>query len=483
MREAEKLSAASGDLYPLMECAGAAVAERAFALAKGGPVLVLCGPGNNGGDGYVAARLLAKRRVNVRLAAMVPPKSLTGDARRAAQMWKGLALPFDTLEINPRELVIDAVFGAGLSKPLEGPVPALFAKIRKAGNAVLAVDVPSGVDGDNGRADPHALAARETVAFFRKRPGHVLMPGKELCGDVHVADIGIDDSVLAKTGFTGRENGPALWRSFAGPKKAGSNKYDYGHLVVYGGKRLTGAACLAGQAALRMGAGLCGIAAHPEAMNIYRAYSPLFMVESCETPASFVFSFGDARRNAALIGPGAGTEEGGALRQAVTDICMLDPKRGCVIDADALTVFADNRHALYDALGDHCVITPHEGEFARIFPDLKGLKHERALAAAKLCGAVVLLKGADTVIAHPDGRFAVNTNAPPALATGGSGDVLAGMIAGLLARHVPPFEAACAAAWIHGEAARRFGEGLIATDIIAGLPAVLDEEKRRHDKR
>lgn len=271
------------------------------------------------------------------------------------------------------------------------------------------------------------------------------------------------------------ENSPDLWRACIKPKQPDQNKYDHGHALIYGGRLMTGAACLAAHAALRIGAGVVTIAAHNDAANIYRSYSPVFLYEPCDVPSSFIFSLRDHRRNAVLIGPGAGREEAGGLRQAVDDLCSMLPERPCVLDADALTVFEDNRFALYDALGPHCVLTPHEGEFRRLFPELAGAKTDRALEAARISGAVIVLKGAETVIAHPDGRVVVNLNAPPTLATAGTGDVLAGLITGLLARRVPPFEAACAAVWIHGEAANLFGTGLIATDLIDCIPAVIKD--------
>jgi hydroxyethylthiazole kinase-like uncharacterized protein yjeF len=266
---------------------------------------------------------------------------------------------------------------------------------------------------------------------------------------------------------------PELWKNDLKPKAADQNKYDHGHVLVYGGEHLTGAACLAAHGAMRVGAGLCTISATAKAANVYRSYLPVIMVEDRRKTKDFRAQMKDRRRNAILIGPGAGQEQPDALRHIILKAAR--DGRPCVFDADALTVFKDQRRKFYRALGPHCVLTPHEGEFARIIPGLQGTKAERARQAAQKSGAVVLLKGAETIIAAPDGRIAVNTNAPPDLATGGAGDVLSGMVVGLLARGVPPFEAACAAAWIHGRAAQMFGIGLMATDLLDRISAVLQE--------
>ncbi len=475
MQKADRLTIEAGTPgFDLMERAGAGVAALVKSTYKGRKILVLCGPGNNGGDGFIAASLLKKAGYAVRVACLVKASALKGDAARAAKGWKGAVLSFDNLIVGPDDVIIDAVFGTGFARKLEKSVVTIFDQIKKSGNSVVAVDVPSGVNGSTGAADPHTLCAAHTVTFFRKKLGHALLPGMALCGEVKVVDIGIVYKSLDKIGYTAVENHPDLWKVHIHPKTPADNKYDYGHVLVFGGGRLTGAACMAAHGALRVGAGLCTISSPPEAMNVYRAYLPNIMVEQRSGTASFHSQMSDTRRNAIIIGPGAGVEDAEGLRQAVLDVCR--DGRPCVLDADALTVFGGDPDILLKALGQHCVLTPHEGEFGRIFPELKtGVKTERALAAAKKCNAIILLKGADTVIAASDGRIVVNINAPPDLATGGAGDVLAGLLAGLLARHVPPFEAACAAAWIEGRAASLFGLGLMATDLFDRIPAVLRE--------
>lgn len=475
MQKADQLTIEAGTAgFKLMERAGAGVSALVKSKYKGRKILVLCGPGNNGGDGFVVASLLKKEGFAVRVACLVKASTLKGDAARAAKGWKGAVLSFEKLIVGLDDVIVDAVFGIGFARKLEKTVATNFDQIKNSGNPVIAVDVPSGVNGSTGEADPHALQATHTVTFFRKKLGHVLLAGMALCGEVKVINIGIVDKTLDKTGYTAVENHPDLWKAHIHPKAPADNKYDYGHVLVFGGGRLTGAACMAAHAALRVGAGLCTISSPPEAANVYRSYLPNIMVEQRSGTASFHSQMSDTRRNAIIIGPGAGVEDAEGLRQAVLDVCR--DGRPCVLDADALTVFGGDPDILLKALGPHCVLTPHEGEFGRIFPDLKsGIKTERAKAAAKKSGAIILLKGADTVIAAPDGRLVVSTNAPPDLATGGAGDVLAGLLAGLLARHVPTFEAACAAAWIEGRAASLFGTGLMATDLFDQIPAVLRE--------
>lgn len=312
-----------------------------------------------------------------------------------------------------------------------------------------------------GLAAPAAL----TVTFFRGKPGHLLMPGRDLCGDCTVADIGIPDAVLESIRPETAENDPTLWRDLLPWPQAAEHKYRRGHVLIPGGDRMTGATRLAAQAARRAGAGLVTIVAPEKAWAIYAAGPPGLLVD---TDANWPDLIADERRNAVLVGPGSGVGE--ATKRHLLEACASG--KALVLDADALTSFADDRNSLMSALHDRCVLTPHDGEFARLF-DHDGSKLERARAAARESGAVVLLKGPDTVIAEPEGWAVINTNAPPELATAGSGDVLAGIIVGLMAQGMAPFVAACAAAWMHGAAASAFGPGLIAEDLIDGLPTVL----------
>jgi ADP-dependent NAD(P)H-hydrate dehydratase / NAD(P)H-hydrate epimerase len=328
--------------------------------------------------------------------------------------------------------------------------------------------VPSGVDGASGAVLGVAPRCALTVTFCRKKPGHLLMPGRELCGAIMLDGIGMPPAALRAVEPRTFENGPALWLDAYPWPAADSHKYRRGEVLIAGGAMLTGAARLAARAAARAGAGMVTLAAPEAAWPVYAAALTGAIVRPMRDVKDFVALILDPRRNAVLIGPGAGV--GDLTRDRA--LAALLAKRAVVLDADAITVFAGRRKMLFAAIAGSTVMTPHEGEFARLF-EVKGDKLARARAAAKESGAVVLLKGHDTVIAAPDGRAAINGNAPPDLATAGSGDVLSGLVVGLLAQGLDPFRAAAAAAWLHGEAARQFGPGLVAEDIIESLPAVL----------
>jgi hydroxyethylthiazole kinase-like uncharacterized protein yjeF len=461
----------------LMEAAGRAVAD---AVEEGFPaarrVLVACGPGNNGGDGLVAARLLAERGRVVTVALLGERAALKGDAAAAAKRWTGPAAPFARGLLDECDLVVDALFGAGLARDLTGAALDAVEAMNAAGKPVVAVDLPSGIDGATGAVRGAALRADATTTFFRLKPGHMLLPGRALCGRRILAQIGIGEQVLPAITPRAFANRPALWRaSFPTPAVAG-HKYARGHAVVAAGTWSAGAPRLAARGALRAGAGLVTLASPPEHYPIHAAALDAVIVQAADGAAGLRELLADRRKNAVLVGPGAGAgEPTAALVRAV-----LAPRRAAVLDADALTSFADEPAGLFGAIGaaGPVVLTPHEGEFQRLFGQLPAVraaegKLARARAAAAASGAVVLLKGADTVVAAPDGHAAIADNAPPWLATAGTGDVLAGMVTGLLAQGMPAFEAAAAAVWLHGEAAVAFGPGLIAEDLPNMLPRVL----------
>jgi NAD(P)H-hydrate epimerase len=482
----------------LMENAGRAVAQVAAELAgrAGAAVAVVCGPGNNGGDGFVAARLLREQGYRVRLALLGPREALKGDAAEMAKRWGEPVEPLAPAAIDGADVVVDALFGAGLSRPLDGAAAEVVAAINAARRLVVAVDVPSGLDGSTGAAAGPVVLATRTVTFFRLKPGHLLLPGRTLCGEVTLADIGIPDAVLAGIGPRAFANRPSLWRGAYPMPQAGQHKYDRGHAVVVSGPAdATGAARLGARGALRVGAGLVTVVGAPAATAVNATHLTAIMVKAVASDAALSEVLADTRRNAVLIGPGASV----GTATAATVLAVLAAPAAAVLDADALTSFAPDASeapvratgfgfvvrgaepvpapprlfAAIKARGAAVVLTPHEGEFKRLFGQLAGCKLERARQAAATSGAVVILKGPDTVIAAPDGRAAINANAPPWLATAGSGDVLAGFVTGLLAQRMPAFEAACAAVWLHGECAATFGPGLIAEDLPEALPRVL----------
>lgn len=478
MAEADRLAVAHGvPSITLMENAGLAVAGIAERMAAGAPVTVLCGPGNNGGDGFVAARLLRERGYEVRVARFGPVDRLSGDAAVMAQLWRGEVQPWSQDVLEGTGLVIDAIFGAGLARPLPKEVATLTRALNSARLSVLAVDVPTGLDGMSGHCFDDTVEATETITFFRRKPGHLLEPGRGRCGNVTVADIGIPAQVLKAIEPQALANAPALWlASYPAPQRAG-HKYSRGHAVVVSGpSHATGAARLGARGALRIGAGLVTVASPLEAVAANAAHLTSIMLQPAALPDGLADVMADTRRNAVLIGPGAGISE--ATRRMV-EIALVS-HAAAVLDADALTSFADFRAPFFALVKRRrrdlaTVLTPHEGEFRHLFGEFEPRvsKLERARGAAALSGSIVVLKGPDTVIAAPDGRAAINENAPPTLATAGSGDVLAGFITGLLAQNMSAFEAACAAVWLHGECANLFGPGLISEDLPEVLPRVL----------
>jgi len=476
----------------LMRAAGRAVAQALMQRWSRRPVSVLCGPGNNGGDGWVVAQVLHEKGWPVRVHALVPPDALQGDAAIAASQWLTLAQaegrpgwhPLSEAQPQAGELLVDALFGAGLNRPLDEAVRQVLERAAMRHVPIIAVDVPSGVMGDTARAEG-AVPSVLTVTFCRRKPAHLLMPARALCGEVLVADIGIPDAVVRECGSQAWENTPKLWAETWPAVDVAGHKYHRGHALVWGGGVMTGAARLAARAAARVGAGLTTVCVPQSAWSVYASALTSIMVHpvggegAAQWQAGLNTLLADDRLSAALIGPGAlgGTQAGG-LRALV--LTLLASGRPVVLDADALTVFTEDPSLLFAAIAGHSrpvVLTPHDGEFNRIFrdPRVSGApsKLERAREAARLSGAVVLLKGADTVVAAPDGRASLNRNAPSELATAGAGDVLAGLVLGLLAQGMPAWQAASAAVWLHGEAARAFGPGLIADDLPDLVPAAL----------
>jgi hydroxyethylthiazole kinase-like uncharacterized protein yjeF len=462
----------------LMEAAGAAVAGEIRERFSRRPIFVLCGPGNNGGDGFVAARLLGEAGWPVRVSLLGSAGELGGDAAVNAGRWSGQVETLGEGLPEDCRLVVDALFGAGLARPLEGAARAAIEGVNERVEAgdieCVAVDMPSGIHGNSGEILGVVPKACLTVTFFRPKPGHLLFPGRLRTGDLVVADIGIPDSVLSDISPMTHANSADLWlHSYPWPKPAG-NKFDRGHAVIAGGAEMTGASRLAAFAARRIGAGLVTLAVPKGAFPIYAAGSPGVIIKPLEPgqagDVEFEAYLFDPRRVACLVGPGLGLDA--AARSRV--LTALKSGKTTIVDADGLSLFEDDPQILFSAISGPCLLTPHEGEFRRLFPS-QGDKLARARDAARTSGAVVLLKGPDTVIAAPGGRAVINADAPPELATAGSGDVLAGFVLGLIAQGMDVFQAACAAVWLHGRAAAAFGPGLIAED----LPDMVLDQVRR----
>ena len=473
MNQADQLTIAGGTPgAQLMERAGAAVAAVVRRhLPEGARVAILTGPGNNGGDGFVAARVLAETGYKVTVAMLTARERLSGDAAFAAANWTGASRGLSPTIVDGTDLVVDAIFGAGLDRPIAAAVAKVIDAVNASGVPVVAIDLPSGVNGRSGAVMGTAIRARETVTFFRMKPAHLMLPGRPLCGHVTVADIGIDAASLEVIRPATFRNLPGFWS--LPPLAVDGHKYDRGHaVVVSGGPSRTGAARLAARGALRAGAGLVTVASPADAVAVNAAHLTAIMLLPMEGAAGLSAILADERKNAVVLGPGLGVGEPTA--DLVT--AALGSNASAVLDADALTSFApapDRLFAMVGSRGKPVVLTPHEGEFRALFPgvDAGDSRLDRARQAAVLTGAIVVLKGPDTVVAGPDGRATIADNAPPTLATAGSGDVLAGVVGGLLAQSMPPLEAASAAVWLHGAAAATMGRGLIAEDLPEALPA------------
>lgn len=481
MSEIDRLTVSSGvPVLTLMEDAGRKVANE---IAKRWPpcrTMVLCGPGNNGGDGYVVARHLQARGYAVEIVTIGDPTTFKAEAQAMAKEWTGPTRRFDPSRPVHGELVVDAIFGAGLNRGLDGDLSQLFEDIEMADVPVVAIDVPSGIHGDRGtfvdKSQPWSAAL--TVTFFRKKPAHVLYPSRHHCGEIVCVDIGISDGMLNALSDIATQRRNVCLENTAPPHVAArdpaAHKYQRGHCVVVSGPaHATGAARLAAKAALRAGAGLVTVAGEGAAIPVLSAALTSIMVRDAGSPATLHALLEDKRYNAVVIGPGNGVDQ--ATRDRVS--VALSSIASVVLDADALTSFEQDPEALIKQLTPRCVLTPHAGEFERLFPGLlekSPNKIEAARVAAQRAGAVVLLKGADTVIADPDGTAVVNTNAPAELATAGSGDVLAGIIGGLLAQGMMPFDAARTGAFLHGLCGRIAGPGLIAEDLAEHLPRAVE---------
>lgn len=458
--------------FRLMVAAGHAVAAAALRdWPDAKRFVVLAGPGNNGGDGYVVAGVLRQSGASVALFQLSSAPPSTEDARRALAACGVTPSPLGDYVPADGDLIIDALFGAGLARDLSPDLIAMIDRIHAVELPVLAVDMPSGIDGRTGAVRGGALKAHLTVTFMALKPGQLLLPGRDDCGRVEIADIGIPARFIADHESTIEINGPHIWARHARPKGSGGHKYSHGALVVFSGSAShTGAARLSAASGLKAGAGLVTVASPADAMAANAAHLTAVMLREVDDKAALEDWLRDARLGAFVLGPGFG------IGDKARDFTLALRDRKLVLDADGITSFCDCPEKLFEAFSKgepHLILPPHEGEFGRLFADIAEdgnlSKVDKATHAAQRSHAVIILKGADTVIASPDGRAAINANAPPWLATAGSGDVLAGMCGGLLAQGYPAYEAACAAVWHHGEAGNRAGEGLTAETLVAAV--------------
>ena len=471
MQMADKIAIQSGiNSADLMEAAGMAVVREIRKRWTRRNLVVLIGPGNNGGDGFVVARLFSELGWPVRIGLYGRLDHLVGDASLKARLWNGQVEILSEDLLSDCGLVIDALFGIGLSRPLEGKAKLIIKRVNELRLPCVAVDIPSGIDGNTGAVLGVAPRSKLTVTFFRKKSGHLLLPGREISGHTVVADIGIPETVLSKVRPKIFENEPRLWVDNLSVAQPTDNKYTQGHAVIVGGSNMIGAARLAAMGARRVGAGMLTLVAPKNVRPIYQAGESGNLVVGTSDRDSFKKLLSQQHRNAVLVGPGNGVTKFTKNRVRVA----LKSKLPVVLDADALTVFEGESKRLFSLIEGPCILTPHEGEFNRIF-NIKGDRVTRCVEASIQSNAVVVLKGFDTIIANPLGRVTINTNAPPMLATAGSGDVLAGIILGFLAQGVNATDAACAGVWLQGEAAKRLGYGMIAEDLSGVLPTILNE--------
>jgi hydroxyethylthiazole kinase-like uncharacterized protein yjeF len=479
MKKADLTAVANGTpAHVLISAAAAGLAASTEEFAQPCRVLFLCGAGNNGADGFVAAQMLSQKPGwHVRVACLVKKNTLKGDAAEAAEAWQGTTENLNSnLPVHQTDLIVDAVFGTGFAGSLPPELVILFDKIRAKNIPVVAADIPSGIDVTTGAVAEGTLKADLTVVFCRKKIAHVLAATRSYLGTLKTVAVPIDDAQIAALGTSVFENHPALWLPNFPFPEADAHKYSRGHVMVYGGPQRTGAACLAAHAAQVAGAGVVSIACAPEQKMIYSLYRASLMTDVWNSEEDFKTLLRDERTNVALIGPGGGAagEDADRLRTATLNALSMAGKTA-VLDGDVFTVFKNDPDTLFNHLSKRHILTPHEGEFTWIFGDLPGSKVARARAAARKANAIIILKGFDTVIAAPDGTAVVNTNGTPILATAGTGDVLAGLVAGFAAQGMAPFMAALAGVWLHADAARQHGPALTAEDIIFNINQSLND--------
>jgi len=454
----------------LMENAGRAVVDQILKRWQPKEVVVLCGPGNNGGDGYIIARLLNEINWSVKVLTIIDPSQLEGDAKVASLKWTGdVVLLNEEQDYLHAELIIDCLYGTGLSRPLDKETVELINYYKSLKTKVVSVDLPSGVHGNTGEVLGTAIEADLTVTFCNLKRAHFLLPGKELCGEIVVVDIGIPKQIINQIDFLTFWNQPIAWiNSFPIPQ-SNTHKYIRGHTFIIGGDRYsTGAARLAAEASLRIGAGAVSIIAERNALDVYAKHLTAVMLEPSEKLQSII---ANTNLKSFVIGPGTGLGK-------YTESCLdkiLESNSPCVIDADALSIIARKPDYFFPKLHADCILTPHEGEFTRMFDNSHDKLTSCQSSVAKT-GANVVFKGSDTIIAAACGKkISINNNAAPWLATAGSGDVLGGLIAGLQSQGMPSFEAACAGVWLHGELGTKLGLGLISEDISKSLPKLLQD--------
>ena len=438
------------------------------------PIIVLCGPGNNGGDGFIIAKHLIDHGHKTKVYALLNKKSYKGDAFKALNEYGEKIKKISSFRIKKNALIVDAIFGIGLSRNIKGKLKKIFNQINKSNNSVVSVDIPSGICSNTGEILGSAIKADFTITFHRKKIGHILGLGKKFSGKIKVVDIGFSQK---KMNTQCLKNSPNLWIRYFPWKKTSDHKYSRGRAVVYGGqKEFTGAAILSAQAALKTGTGSVKIICSKNTLQIYSIKFPSVLKTEINNICQLEYFLKKEKITSILIGPGSGSNK--KIKQ-ITKLILRKVKY-VVLDADALTCFKEDLKSLYSLLDKNKIITPHLGEFHKIFPRInKNLNSiDKALNAVKLIKSNIVLKGSTTIIASYNKKIVINDHSSSELAVIGSGDVLSGIIVSLIGqKKMNPFLAGCAATWLHGDIAKNYGKGLIAEDIVRGIPAALKRLK------
>jgi len=461
--------------YSFMQKAGSRVFEFISNNFKNKrPIIVLCGPGNNGGDGFVVARHLMGHGYSVEVYIFDSANNYKGDALTALKEFRGELKKINLFKLQKNALIVDALFGIGLKRNIKGILSKVFRKINQSKNPVISVDIPSGVCSNTGEILGSAIKADFTITFHRKKIGHIIGFGKWFSGRIQVVDIGF---VQRKAKTRCYENSPDLWVKYFPWKKPFSHKYSRGRVIVYGGqKEFTGATILSAQAALRTGTGSVKIVCSKDTLQIYSVKFPSVLKTEINNTFQLKNFLKKEKITSFLIGPGSGSNK---KIKEITKL-ILKKVKYVVLDADALTCFQDDLKTLYSLLDKYKKITPHSGEFHKIFPNIKkNLNNiDKALSAVKLIKSNIILKGPNTVIVSYNKRIVINNHTSPELAVIGSGDVLSGLVVSLIGeKKMNPFSAGCAATWLHGDIAKKFEKGLIAEDIVRGIPGALKRLK------
>ena len=475
MRKLEKLNFIKNESYEFMEIAG----YKVFKFIRDNynkkqSIIVLCGPGNNGGDGLVIARHLMNGGYKTKVYTFANKNNYTGDALRALKNFKGATKEMSFFKLRKGALVVDALFGIGLKRKIQARLKEIFKLINKSNNPVVSVDIPSGISSDDGRILGSAIKANFTVTFHGKKMGHVLDYGKEFSGKIKVVDIGFSNKKKKPRSL---KTSPHLWIKYFPWKKISGHKYSRGRVIVYGGmKEFTGATMLSAQAALRTGTGSAKIICSKRTLQIYSLKFPSVLKTEINDIYQLKEFLKKEKITSMLIGPGSGSNK---KIKEITKL-ILKKVKYVVVDADALTCFKNDLKSLYNLLDKNKIITPHQGEFHKIFPTIKKKLNnvDKAISGAKLIKSNIVLKGSSTIIVSHDKKIIINDHSSSELAVIGSGDVLSGLIVSLVGdKKMSPFLAACAATWIHGDIAKKYGQGLIAEDIVKGIPNALKRLK------